>query len=1116
MESSDEGEDDYNIPLSSQEQEALARQRDERLTQAREQMDRYEANVSSVKAGDYQVQVHVIEVQDLKAEGSGGTSNPYVALKCLGQHQRTSVRAGTNSCVFNEKVFFNFRNVSSAQLREADMDLTVVSRNLYGLSTPCIGKYSLNLLNVYGQRDHEYYQQWVALTDPTDKSDTGIQGYLKVSVTVLGPGDSQRFHDPEKEYQKLKDTEARGMAGEEVTLLTPATIKQELQFLVVSVFEAHDLPMMDRFTRGGIGGRGIDAFVQCEFAGNPALRTKVVHARGKAGLSAEFMEQLWIPVNAPTMSNRVALSLWDRDYFLANKCVAHTYFSFKDLPKIPQPRYDGGGLMNLFSSAAYDGPPPTWVNLYGAATDLKGSKTGRFENTFPDEASTYRGRLLVALHVYTEPRKSELEFIHKKALADLPPELYPKMLKYTFRVSLLLGSELPAFTIAGVPRAPPLPLRVVVDFGPQRFIFSAKHVVRGRAEWVETQEERAIELAAQVAMLPDVGVYLCRGSEASYTTISFARIPAAKFLAEGFKGDPFWQKLQPDQSRERGALMESQFPGALLLRMGLGVDRDAAASKWANAAATISNARHYRVRVHVYQGRDLPSSDPNGLLDPYVKVKFCGAKKKTRVKRETTSPLFYETLEFDAVLPRDLRFAPEVVLQVWDSDAPPPLGRNVQVGLVRFDLTKAKVCSKLSAESSGPPVWLSVDDAHGEPTAGALLVGVQLVEKATATERLETPNPIHPPTRLAYLEITALGVRNMSPFGRGNIQEPYVRFDMPGVEDGSTFTTKPSKFPRGRDANYLVQRIIPVHIAENPMFAPQLSIRVYDRRLGGVETPLVGASCVSLDTFLPWNSDGYQAPQSHIFDPQSLRMDTEIAGGHLSSSSPQSTSGTAVPRGIFNGMDVDSSGTGAFQGGIDNVSFPTVSDPELNVVDRMEDGGQLSDSSWFPDFATEARRVGERMEALAAGPEELDPIKLGIKFPTGWSSSKFRHGRDWWIERSGADKELEHYLETMPFEHYTLYRGKFHSNSRKSSRRAVGTVKGMIRVTEQDPRLEHAPLFDMHAIGKADKFKVRIYVVRGRNLQPVGGGLSDPYLRLKLGGTLIVSDKSSMQPKVMV
>ena len=112
------------------------------------------------------------------------------------------------------------------------------------------------------------HDQWVALTDPSNKDDTGVQGYLKVSLTVLGPGDKQKFHDLEKEYEEAKEKEDSAVSGPD--------IKPKLHFLVVSVFWAADLPMME----SGITGSGIHCYVRVDFAGNPPIKTKRDYVRG--------------------------------------------------------------------------------------------------------------------------------------------------------------------------------------------------------------------------------------------------------------------------------------------------------------------------------------------------------------------------------------------------------------------------------------------------------------------------------------------------------------------------------------------------------------------------------------------------------------------------------------------------------------------------------------------------------------------------------------------------------------------------------------------------------------------------------------------------------------------
>lgn len=38
-------------------------------------------------------------------------------------------------------------------------------------------------------QDHEVYRQWVALVDDVNPDDVGIQGYLQLSIAIVGPND---------------------------------------------------------------------------------------------------------------------------------------------------------------------------------------------------------------------------------------------------------------------------------------------------------------------------------------------------------------------------------------------------------------------------------------------------------------------------------------------------------------------------------------------------------------------------------------------------------------------------------------------------------------------------------------------------------------------------------------------------------------------------------------------------------------------------------------------------------------------------------------------------------------------------------------------------------------
>ncbi|KAG7392135.1 hypothetical protein PHYBOEH_006471 [Phytophthora boehmeriae] len=101
------------------EEEAHARIR--ALVQREDHEREAAAAIASLKQGDYQVQVHIIEARDLKGENLSGTSDPYCAVDIMGASKRTSTKYDTLGCVFDEVLFFQFSNIGRHELREASI-----------------------------------------------------------------------------------------------------------------------------------------------------------------------------------------------------------------------------------------------------------------------------------------------------------------------------------------------------------------------------------------------------------------------------------------------------------------------------------------------------------------------------------------------------------------------------------------------------------------------------------------------------------------------------------------------------------------------------------------------------------------------------------------------------------------------------------------------------------------------------------------------------------------------------------------------------------------------------------------------------------------------------------
>ncbi len=109
--------------------------------------------------------------------------------------------------------------------------------------------------------------QWVALVDDENEADEGIQGYLKLSVSVLGPNDKLKAHSdsegltsgrclavivstalhgyssriaaPTCRFAGIDSLSKKGAsAADALQLLIPPTVKQDLRFLVITIYKA--------------------------------------------------------------------------------------------------------------------------------------------------------------------------------------------------------------------------------------------------------------------------------------------------------------------------------------------------------------------------------------------------------------------------------------------------------------------------------------------------------------------------------------------------------------------------------------------------------------------------------------------------------------------------------------------------------------------------------------------------------------------------------------------------------------------------------------------------------------------------------------------------------------
>ena len=178
----------------------------------------------------------------------------------FGQKQNTAVINSTLNPVFDDLLIFNMKGLDKEEFEEGLVKVMVKDSDLL-TRNDIIGSYSFDATYVYYQGDHELYETWVALINEVDVDDEGVQGYLKLSVQIVGPNDKLKIH---------RDTGGGGGGGgggkgdEDIgsLVLMPPTIKREQKWLVVSAHCGEYLPVLDEAVSAGgitLSSSGLDA-----------------------------------------------------------------------------------------------------------------------------------------------------------------------------------------------------------------------------------------------------------------------------------------------------------------------------------------------------------------------------------------------------------------------------------------------------------------------------------------------------------------------------------------------------------------------------------------------------------------------------------------------------------------------------------------------------------------------------------------------------------------------------------------------------------------------------------------------------------------------------------------
>ncbi|TMW58885.1 hypothetical protein Poli38472_007030 [Pythium oligandrum] len=1048
--------------------ESVTKETEEDIKKREEEREKMFTELSNVQflSGDYQIQVRIIEVRDLKPMDVNGLCDPVVSVECLTQRQHTSVKQQQLSCVFDEYLYFNFKNLDRDTAQQGSIKITVLdadgpgslaTSNMSAIARICsntIGFFTVDIPYVYFQKDHEIHRKWVALVGSGKDNSDLIQGYLLLSIVVLGPGDKLKIHSP-YEDKEAQSSDVLSKNDINSLVLIPPRVIQTLNYLVVTIYQAKDLPDMDQnmLKRGGI-----DAYAVVKFAGDEALETKKITVKGSNHLTVEFNQELWFPVLLPCMANLISISLWDWDLTMDELVGNSSPYLFSQVQNHP----------TLFE--------PHWTNLYGPPIGYTDATAERkFMFSHPKLASTYRGRMLVSLRV-EDGSKSVTDRPHTRNLTAALP--LPPTKSYTLRTAIFFGTEIPRF-VSKMRWNYNSKMSLKISIGRYQVSSSRVDNIKGLCHWNQYLEISDVKLPADLEHVPDVFIHLVRQQLNETRYICYARFSARElFQSVDSSPDelktipsPRWVSLLEDPVMDD--LKDHDFTGNVLMNIRLeatqpNIIANELAQRWREHAISSQSYTKYTLFVHVFQGRALPAADSNGALDPYIKVTCGGAEGKVSARMATRDPCYYETVSLDVELPQDRAFLPMVSTQVFDWDQ---WDADDYVGSAKFSLNDIPVLTssdynkkRSNGEYSPPrPKWYPICYAKEGDTDGELLLSFELIRKDTPGIVIDPPESIRPPMMDQFLEIVVLGCRGLQPVGFMPVNSPFIKFEVGEItkKDGMRYTN-PSSKPSGRNPNYLERILLPIKVPVDALYAPRLNISVFDQLLGGFYKPLLGICSVDLSTKMPM-SNGKRNPLY-----KAIRIEDFCGNPYLDKPIDFSTFPGTLPSSIVKENDeaiaIMSSGRGS--------------------------RGSRASEEIKPDEDTGAGIV-PLMSSLST------PIEEDYTDDGDDDTPHYLRGR------LLLDGSLEDELNTAPFESYPLFRGdmlvrkKFFGGASTPDFRSVGRFKGMIRLvkTKDEP-----PLFDLDQFLTPQPYLIRVYVLDAQRLQPKDENNNcDPYVRISLG-----------------
>jgi len=715
-----------------------------------------------------------------------------------------------------------------------------------------------------------------------------------------------------------------------------------------------------------------------------------------------------------------------------------------------------------------------WCHLYG--WPVESAEEDRLAAQEAGERPCeYLGMVLLSLS--TEPDESAKKQKKQTAMAQAPEEC-----KYQLRCDIFQVSELPE-TVQD------RKIYVEVGLGPNpgdnwRETREVKLEGTSSMQWLTggVASGGSIKLTADYPKIKKSNVYLesqvpdifVRVMSYGYC-IGYQRFPYnLKTRKELAQAKIKWYSLKPYLFH--GAVPPGVHPGYIQFRLQFGVKAElGGAPAW-----PATNYKDYIVRAHIYQGKDLPAYDDNGMSDPFLEIRFGSAKAITKTMPETLYPRWYETVEFTVGLPTNQEMRPDINVLVFDED---DYGAADQIG--RFVVQAKTIQPKFNPD----PQWYDVfkGDPENAENEGQILCSFQLftasdkdsmVAKGEEFYGPEGSDGIKPEQMPCKIQVLVIGIRNMEAYNFMEVSNPIVE-----INGGSLESVARTETGSGPNHSWVEMLELSLDLPKLAVYAPNVNLTILDDRgvfLGECD---VGKGSIPVAPYMEWTGEKPPAPPPAIPDTAFDDPDAE----------PESISEVPETKADFYPSNVDELNEYVHE--------------EFAYDPLTKSGGFTFEVSEKEGAGAGKRTMGDVEKTDVEGKDDEEEDDDGPKkekpretIPTQWEVSQpDMVGCS--ATYSGFEKE-----HRPPFHTYEIKRGQRGGSAgwglgASNGEKVVATLKLQCRAFEVGGSSANKPsLKDKHAsTGRDQRMHVRLYVIQGMNLMSKDeNGLSDPFLNVEL------------------